>query len=67
MPRKSQGFKKYTVRLQEGDSEIISDAFPRHGYNAIIRQIVHKFAESLRAKSPTIELNNLMDDVDVSD
>lgn len=47
MSRDEQILEKVTIRLHEGDKEILQDFYPKIGYNKAIRHIIHKHCKTL--------------------
>ena len=42
--------KKFTVRLDPDDVAVLKRAYPRQGYNQLIRAAVHRLAEAIKRK-----------------
>ena len=70
MPKLSeQPLVKVTLRLYDGDKEILDELYPEKRHNLIIRELVHmhirkvKFIAASKQKAPTdntiIDLDNL--------
>lgn len=60
MATKQGEYEMVTVRLFEGDKEVISRFFPKQGYNDVIRKLVNKFANQLREKE-----NEILSEIDI--
>lgn len=42
--------ERYTIRLYPEDVEIIKMAFQDLGYNEVIREVIHQYANTIREK-----------------
>lgn len=51
MPRPKENLKKVTIRLHDGDTEILEKFYPSVGYNAAIRKLVRKHCRALEEHS----------------
>lgn len=48
MARKKLNVEKRSVRFYIGDLDVIAQHYPDIPYNAVVREIIHIFAENLR-------------------
>lgn len=53
MPPAIKGTKKVTIRLYSEDVDTLQECFSDKGYNAALRELVAKFAKTLRLKGAT--------------
>lgn len=47
---KDKSLQKVTIRLHQGDKDIIDEFYPSLGHNQVIRKIVRNFCKQLQEK-----------------
>jgi hypothetical protein len=69
MARQKQDLEKVTIRLHEGDKDILEKYYPRSGYNPVIRQLVRRHIKQLEEKFNTTrsQADDTADTIDLND
>jgi len=64
--RKQGKLVKKSLRLFDGDAEILDEHYPRAGHSVIIRAIVHNFVKKLQENINKKELPNELRDLTIA-
>lgn len=68
MGKPRRQLKKATIRLYDGDLEIIAAHFPGVGYNVPVRETIHRFARKLEeGTNQRLQVSDTLPDIDLTD